>query len=317
MVAGAALCAAPLAGHAQTSAFPTKAVRIIVPYTPGGSSDAIARIVGERMAVILGQPVVIENRPGASTMIGAEYVARARNDGYTLLFGLPTTFSTNPYLYRNIRYSLKDFEPVGLMAMTDWVMAVSNSFPADNLTEFVRHGRARTKPIHFGMLGAGSTTNFVGKMVEAATGVTLDGIPYKGTAPALADLMGGQIDVYFDAVSSAMPLYQAGKLKIFGVMREARSTVLSDVPTFAEQGYPDVIAKSWYGIFAPAGTPQAVIATLNGALAAAVRSEEVLSRFGKDGTTTEAMTPASFAAMIAQDQEKWGKLIKPLNIQLD
>lgn len=305
------------ASAALAQTFPAKPLKIVVPFAAGGPTDAIARTVAERMSADLAQPVLIENRPGASTMLGAELVARSPADGYTLLLGTTSTFSTNPHLYKSIRYTLADFAPIALMAKTDWVLAVNNDLPVRTIREFVDYGKAHPGALNYGMMGVGSSSHFVGKMVEGATSVRMVDVPYKGSGPALAELMGGQVQVYVDAITSSLPLARAGKVRIIGVMGEKRAPIASEIPTFVEAGFPDVVAQSWYGLFSPAGTPRNTVDRLNAAVQAALRSPEVTRRFASDGTLIEASTPEGFLAMVRRDHEKWGRLIQPLGIKLD
>ena len=318
--ATALMVAAPffsVAGAAQAQSFPSKPLRIVVPFAAGGPTDAIARVIAERMTADLGQPVLIENKPGASTMLGAEIVARAPKDGYTLLLGTTSTFATNPHLYKSISYQLSDFAPVALMAKTDWVLTVNNDLPVRTIREFVEYGRTNPGKLNYGMMGVGSSSHFVGKMIEGATTVRMVDVPYKGSGPALADLMGGQVQVYVDAITTSLPLARAGKVRIIGIMGDKRAAVAPEIPTFFESGFPDVVAQSWYGLFAPAGTPKPVVDRLNVSVQSALRSAEVIRRFSSDGTLVEASTPDSFALMVRRDYDKWGRLITPLGIKLD
>ena len=304
-------------GQTPMQAFPTKPLKIRVPFAAGGPTDAIARVVAERMGTELGQPVLIENRPGASTMLGAEVAVRAPKDGYTLLLGTTSTFSTNPHLYKAITYALSDFAPIALLAKTDWVLTVNNDLPVKTIREFVDYGKSRPGLLNYGMMGVGSSSHFVGKMIEGATSVRMVDVAYKGSAPALNDLMGGQVQVYVDSITTSLPLARAGKVRIIGVMGDKRAAIAPEIPTFAESGYPDVVAQSWYGLFAPVGTPNAVVERLNASVQSALRSAEVTKRFASDGTLTDAGTPDSFTAMVKRDADKWGRLITPLGIKLD
>ncbi|RZA13381.1 MAG: hypothetical protein EOP93_20415 [Lysobacteraceae bacterium] len=205
----------------------------------------------------------------------------------------------------------------GLVAKTDWVLTVNNDLPVRTIREFVEYGKSHPGALNYGMMGVGSSSHFVGKMVEGATTVRMVDVPYKGSGPALADLMGGQVQVYVDAITTSLPLARAGKVRIIGMMGEKRAPIAPEIPTFVEAGYPDVVAQSWYGLFAPAGTPKPVVDRLNAAVQVALRSAEVTRRYASDGTLGEPSTPESFQAMIRSDFDKWGRLIQPLGIKLD
>lgn len=314
-MASVLLAAVAPAASAQT--FPDKPVRIVVPYAAAGPTDIIARVVAQKMSEDLGQPVLIENKPGAATRLGAELVSRASKDGYTLLLATTSTFSTNPHIYKKLNYAIEDFLPVALLGKTAWVVAVNNDLPVRTIGEFVEYAKARQGQLNYGMMGVGSSSQFIGKMLEGATGIKMVDIAYKGTGPALTDLMAGQVQVYVDAISTSLPLHRAGKVRVIGVMAEKRAAVAPDLPTFAESGYPDLVAHSWYGLFAPAGTPKAIIERLNASANAALQSDEVRSRFDSNGTAIERMAPQQFGEMVKRDSEKWGKLIVPLGISLD
>lgn len=298
-------------------AYPVKPIRLVVPFAAGGPTDVIARLVAERMTAELAQPVVVENRPGAGTILGAEMVAKAPKDGYTLLLGTTSTFATNPHLYRNLSYSIGDFVPIALLGKTDWVLTVNNNLPIRTIPEFVEFARARPGVLNYGMMGVGSSSQFVGKMLESGLSIRMTDIPYKGSGPALADLMGGQVQVYVDAISTSMPLHRAGKVRVIGVMAEKRAAIAPDIPTFAEAGFPEVIAQSWYGLFAPSGTPRSVVDRLHVAVQTSLRHSDLAARLTSDGVAIEAGTPDRFAAMIRTDSEKWGRLIVPLGVKLD
>jgi tripartite-type tricarboxylate transporter receptor subunit TctC len=234
----AALVLGVVAPPAHAQAFPAKPVRIVVPYAAAGPTDIIARVVAQKMSEDLGQTVLIENRPGAATRLGSELVSRAPKDGYTLLLATTSTFSTNPHIYKKLNYSIEDFLPVALLGKTAWVVAVNNDLPVRSIGEFVAYAKARQGQLNYGMMGIGSSSQFVGKMLEGATGISMVDVAYKGTGPALTDLMAGQVQVYVDAISTSMPLHRAGKARVIGVMAEKRAAVAADVPTFVEAGYP-------------------------------------------------------------------------------
>ena len=305
------------ASSAFAQAYPDKPIRIIVPYAPGGFTDIVSRLVAKEMTQSLGQPVIVENKSGASTVIGAEYVSKATPDGYTLLMAVTTTLSTNPYLFKKLPYKSSDFEPVALAAMTPFVLSAHPSVPANNLKELVALNKDKPGTLNLATLGAGGSSQLVGAMFQTTTGIKMTEVGYKGAGPAIADLLAGHVQFFFDGIATSAPQYRSGRLKGIGITSDKRSPALPDLPTFVEQGLPNMKAYSWYGLVAPAGTPAPVIATLNKAMNAALQVPEVSARIASDGAQAPILSPKEFGNLIDEHSKVWEKIIKPLNIQLD
>lgn len=312
-----ALGAAAWRSAAHASDFPSKPIRIVVPYAPGGFTDIVARLVAQKMSARLGQPVIVENKAGGSTMIGAQFVTKAAPDGYTLLMAVTTTISTNPFLFRRLGYQPSDFLPVALTGLTPFVLSAHPSVPANSLKELIELEKAKPGTLNLATLGPGSSTHLVGEMFNGLAGVKLNFVPYRGAGPALSDLMAGHVQLYFDGIATSAPLYRSGKLKGIAITGEARSAAAPNVPTFTEAGLPDMRAASWYGLLAPAGTPQSVIKLLNQACNEALQAPDVRERIAQDGASAPTQTPEQFGQLIEQHTRHWERIIKPLNIQLD
>ena len=306
-------CAATVA--AQT--FPSRPIRVVVPYAPGGFTDIVARLVGQKMTERLGQAVTIDNRPGGSTIIGADMVAKSAPDGYTLLMGVTTTISTNPFMFKKLPYKASDFAPVALTGMTPFVMVANPALPANNVRELVALAKAKPGSVSSATLGIGSSVHLVLAMLRGAAGIDIIDVPYKGAGPALTDLLAGQVNVYFDAVPTSMPHIRSGKLKAIAMTSDARLPVAPEIPTFKESGYPSMVAYSWYGLLAPVGTPHAVIERLNAAANDGLRSPDVRERLIADSGVAPIMTPEQFGDLIRAHTDVWGKIIAPLKIELD
>ena len=314
VIAVACAAAAPLA---TAQAWPTRPITIVMPYAAGGPTDIVARLLAQRMGEAMGQPVVVTNAPGASTMIGAERVARSPADGYTLFVGSVTTFSNNPLMYRKIRYKVEDFTPISMIARTPYTLTVSPNMPVKNFAEFISWAKQRPDKVFNATTGIGASNQLLGQMLNNEAGIKMTDVPYKGSGPALIDVMGGQADLLFDGINTSAQALKSGKVRVLAVTSDKRSAAMPDVPTFAELGYPNMTASFWYGLFAPAGTPPAVVDRLNKEVHAALRSDDIRARLVSDGLTIEPGTPQSLAATIAYDAKVWGPVIKALNIELD
>ena len=317
MLAGLATLCAAATPLASAQAWPSRPITIVMPYAAGGPTDIVARLLAQRMTESLGQPVVVSNAPGASTMIGAEKAARAPADGYTLFIGSVTTFSNNPLMYRKIRYKVEDFAPISMIARTPYTMTVAPNLPTKDFAEFVAYAKQRPGKVFNATTGIGATNQLLGQMLNNEAGIQLADVAYKGSGPALLDVMGGQVDLTFDGINTSAQALKAGKVRVLAVTSDKRSPAMPDVPTFAELGYPKMNASFWYGMFAPAGTPAAIIERLNHEIGAALRAEDIRNRLISDGLAVEPSTPQSLGATITRDAQLWGPVIKALNIELD
>ncbi|MDP3316302.1 MAG: tripartite tricarboxylate transporter substrate binding protein [Devosia sp.] len=312
LVAAAALSA--LAAGSATAAYPDKPVRFIVPYTSGGAADIVARKLALRMADQLGQPVVVENKPGANTVLGAMAVAKAEKDGYTLLFVGGSTF-LQPMLNKNTPYQTSDFTPISLVGKFPFVLITRGDLGASNPKEFADIARAKPGGLTYGHTGVGTTAHLLGEMIFQTMGVPVKGVPYKGGSQAMADLVGGHIDASLDALVTSVPAQATGKVRIVGTLGAERSPLAPAVPTFAESGYPSLTLYSWTALFAPAGTPAAVIERINGAVQKSIANEEFRKQLIDGGQVPSHTTPAQTSKFIADDMALWGPFIKKLGIQ--
>jgi tripartite-type tricarboxylate transporter receptor subunit TctC len=307
-----------IATHAVAAdPYPSKPIRMVIPFAPGGATDIIGRLVANKMGETLNQPVVVENVAGAATMVGAERVARSPNDGYTVLVATSATLATNPHLYRKITYKLEDFAPVTMLAKLPMVMVMNADSPVQNVKDFVAYAKAQPGKLNYGTAGLGGTAHMVGKLVESALGVTMTDVHYKGAAPAMTDLLGGQIQVYFDAIATSLPLWRAGKIRILGVTGAERAPGAEAIPTFVESGYPGVVFYNTYSLVAPAGTPKPVIEQLNAAAVRALKSSDVRNRLLADATLPDPTTPEGAVAALKAEYDAMGKLVHSANIHLD
>ena len=312
---GLALLCGAMPAQAQ-GAYPDKPIRLIVPFAPGGTTDIIARQFGQRLSVSLGQPVLIENRTGAGTMVGAEFVSKAPADGYTLLVGSPSVWM-NPLLYKKATYKVSDLVPVSTMARAPFVLSVSPEMKTASLADFVRQGQAQPGKLSYGILGVGGPSHLVGKLFEQTTGITAVDVPYRGTAPVMADLIGGRIHFYFDSISTSLPMYRGDKIRIHAVTSEQRSPAAPEIPTFKELGYPKLVVDTIWGIFAPARTPPAVVERLSKAISQVAAADDLRAFMLADGLVPKGSTSDEFSALIQADLDVWVQIVKPMNLQLD
>jgi len=300
---------------AQT--YPMKLVRVVVPYVAGGATDVYARIVGRGLSEQLGQQFVIENRPGAATIIGAQTVAQAPKDGYTLLFTVSATLSANPHLYKQLSYKVEDFAPIGLMGSSHgWTIAIHPSLPAKSIKEFVAFSKARPSQLVMGSLGPGTGPFLVGKTFERLAGLNFIEVSYKGSAEAMRDLLAGHIYVYCDGIAGALQQHKAGKLRILAITGPRRSPELPDVGTLLEAGYSDLVVTNLWGLFAPAGTPAEILMRLNAAMVKTMERDGIRARLANDGVNAESSTPSALGEMIRRDSNIWRRIIEPLRINL-
>ena len=305
------------AAHAE--GFPDKPISLVVPFPPGGPTDAMARTLAAELRDKLGQPMVVENRAGAGGNIGAEYVARAPADGQTLLFGTSGPLAINASLYRKINYNpVKSFAPVIQVGHLPNILVVHPSVPARNVKELVAYAKANPGKLSYASSGNGASSHLAGVMFNSTTGVELLHVPYKGTGPALNDLLGGQVSMSFTDVLTALPYVKAGKLRALGVTTAARSQALPDVPTIAEQGYKGFDVSVFFGIVAPADTPPDRIAKLNVAFAEVLASPKVKELFAQQGLEAAPSTsPQQLAKFIPAQMALWASVVKQSGAQLD
>jgi len=304
------------AGPADT--FPSKPVRIVVPFTPGGSTDILARAVGQKLAEAWGQPVVIENKPGAGGNVGVELVAKSAPDGYTIVMGHIGTFAANPALYRQLPYDpVKDFAPITLVAMVPNVLVVGPAVQSRSLAELIAYAKANPGKLDYGSGGNGSAAHLATEYFRMRTGVELQHVPYKGTGPAVADLLGGQIGVMITGALPLLPHIRSGKLRALAVASPKRLAILPDVPTIAESGYPGFAAVQWYGLFAPAATPKDVVAKINRDAIRALKDPAVAERLASEGAEPVGDTPEQFGAFVKSEIELWGKVIRESGAKVD
>src|SRR5438876_9019321 len=298
--------------------YPNKPLHIVVPFAPGGSTDIIARLIGERLTSALGQPVVIENRGGAAGNIGAEAVARAAPDGYTLLMATTGVMAINNALYPNMSYdAAKDFEPVIFVASITNVLVVAPELPAKNVRELIALAKEKPGSLSFGSSGAGSSTHLSSELFKSMAGIDVLHIPYKGSSQALTDLLAGRISMIIDNMPGAIGFIKAGRLRALAVTGSKRSPALPDVPTIAEAGVPGYESLSWSGIAVPAGTPNDVIARLNREIAVVLAQPDIRAKFSQAGADPVGGSPQEFANHIRAEREKWSRLIRERGIAVN
>jgi tripartite-type tricarboxylate transporter receptor subunit TctC len=311
-----ALFTAGTAGAADP--YPTKPIRIIVPFPPGGPADALARTVGERLAQALGQSVVVDNRPGAGGNIGMELGAKAAPDGHTLVLAPAGNLTVNPSLYRNVPYDVgRDFAPVTVIAAVPNVLIVNPQVPAKDVGELIAYAKANPGKLNYSSPGAGSGAHLAGELLRSSAGVDIMHVPYNGIAPAVTAVVSGDVQMMFAGAPSALPQAAGGKVRMIGVASPKRIAAAPSVPTLDESGLPGFDVTSWYSIVAPAGTPPAVIDRLQKEIARALENPEVKAKLVGLGAEPVANSPAEFAAMIKVETAKWGKIVKDANIKVE
>jgi tripartite-type tricarboxylate transporter receptor subunit TctC len=307
-----------IAAGAAAQNYPTKPIRLVVPFPPGGTTDILAREVGQRLSASLGQTVVIDNRPGAGGNIGAELVAKSAPDGYTLLMCTVSTHAINPNLYAKLPYDhVADFAPVILVASVPNVLEVTPSLPVNSVADLIKLAKEKPGQINFASSGSGTSIHLSGELFKTMAGVDMTHVPYKGSAPALTDLIGGQVQVMFDNLPSSLPQIKAGKLRAIAVTSAQRAPALPNVPTIAESGLPGFEATSWFGVVAPAGTPPAIVARLNADLNQWLQTPEAREKLLAQGAAAAGGSPEQFAAYIRAETEKWAKVVKASGAKVD
>jgi tripartite-type tricarboxylate transporter receptor subunit TctC len=308
--------AAPLAASAQ--AYPSKPIRYIVPFPPGGATDTLARAIAQKLTESMGQPVVIDNRPGAGGNIGIEAAVRSPADGYTIVTVATATVAINPTLYRNLSFDAsRDLAPVAFIAYVPNILVVNPSVPASSLAELIAYLKANPGKVNYASPGSGNSSHLAGEMFRQRAGVEITHVPYKGDAPAFTDLVGGQVQMMFAIMVTAVPHVKSGRLKPIALAGLQRAPSLPDVPTLSEAGLPGFDAGAWFGVMAPAGTPKDVVGRLNAEINKALQSQEVRDRLTPLGAAPTTMAPDQFSALIAKEREKWGKLVRDSGAQVD
>ena len=306
------------AAHARGAEdFPSKPIRIVVAYAPGGGNDLFARVLAKRLTETLGKTVLVDNRPGANGIIGTRLVAASTPDGYTMILA-DMAHATNPFVYSTAQYDpIKDFTPITTLGSAPIILVVHPATPFQSLGEFIAAAKSQPSKVIMGSGGTGSTSHIAGEFFQLRTGVKLNHVPYKGTGPALAAAVAGQIQCIFSPVAAAIPLVTAGRLRALAISSAKRAAAVPDVPTFEELGIIDYRVGGWYGMLAPAGTPKPVVAFLNKALVAAVQAPDVRSRFEESLVTPGTGTPEEFVAFLKTEAARWSQLIKTVGIKVD
>jgi tripartite-type tricarboxylate transporter receptor subunit TctC len=317
LLASLVLCIAPVAPAAEGD-YPRKPVRIVVPFAPGGSTDVVARILADKLGTALGQAFVVENRPGAGGNIGADVVAKAAPDGYTLLMGTTGVLAINQYLYKDMPFdAARDFTPVSYTSLITNILVVNAEVPAKTVAELIALARSKPGALTFASSGAGSSTHLSGELFKSMAGVDILHVPYKGSSQALTDLMSGQVTMLFDNAPSSMPYVQQGRLRAIAVTSLKRMPSLPDVPTIDESGVKGYESLSWSGIVAPAATPKPVIAKLNAAIDKILAQDDVRKQFAALGVDAVGGPPEAFSRHIRTESEKWAKVVRDANIKLN
>ena len=316
-VLAAALFACGVSFAQAPDSYPGKPIRFILPFPPGGGTDILGRLIAERLAANLGQPVLIENRGGAGGNVGAEAAAKSAPDGYTIVLAAPS-LAISPSLYSKLNYDpLRDFAPVSLVATVPNVMVTQPSIPAQTLREFIALAKAKPGAMNFGSGGNGTSNHLAGELFNIVAGVTLVHVPYKGVNLAMNDVLTGRIELVVIGVPAAAPHLKAGKLRALALIAPRRSAALPDVPTVAEAGLPDFEVTTWYGVLAPAATPRPIIARLNAELVKIMHGAEMQERLASLATEPKTSTPEEFSAHIKQEIAKWGEVVRKAGLKVD
>ena len=304
----------PCAAWAQ--AYPSKPIRFIVPITPGGSTDVLARTIAQKLSEAWRQPVVVENKPGAGMNLGADMVAKSPADGYTWLLGANNIFVTNPHVGKMPFDVFKDFTPVSQVALVPFVLVVNPALPVKNVAELVEYAKKNPTTVYYGSSGNGSPQQLAAEMLNYTAGIKMQHVPYKGAVPAITDLLGGRIQVFIGAVNSLMPFVKEGKLRLIAGAGGQRFAAFPDLPAIAET-VPGVALDVWLGVFMPAGVPRDIIAKVNADIAQLLQSPEVKANLGAQGIEPTPSTPEALAQTIRDDYARWGKVIREANIKAD
>jgi len=310
--------ASTAASQAHAQAWPTKPVKYVVPFSPGGVSDGVARLIALHLAEKLGQPVIIDNKPGVSGIVGTQAVARSAPDGYTLMGGTITTHAVNPFFSKNLGYEpVKDFVPVNLVGMVSNVLVVPANSRFNSVQQIIAELKAKPDSLTYGTAGPGTSQHLSGQLFQSLTNTHMRQIAYKGGSQAMIDLVGGQIDMVFETVAAARPMIDGKRVKVFGVTSKSPLPSMPDTPSLAEAGVPGFEMQSWQGIFAPAGTPKAIVDRLDKEIASIVAMPEVKEKLRNLGVEPDGRSSEAFAAFQRTEITKWGKVIKDAGIQAE
>jgi tripartite-type tricarboxylate transporter receptor subunit TctC len=305
-------------GGAWAQSYPAKAIRFIVPFPPGGSADILARAIGQKAGEGLGQSLVVENRPGAGTAIGAEALAKSPADGYAVMIGTVSSHAINPALNPKLSYDpVKDFTPISLVASIPFAMIVHPSVPAKSVREFISLAKSKPGSLNYSSAGNGTSNHLAGELLKSMAGIEIVHIPYKGSAPALNDLVAGQVSMMFDLVLTAAPHVKSGAVRGLAVTGAKRSAALPDLPTVAESGIAGYEVSAWFGIFAPAGVPQPVTQRLNAEFVKALQQPDLRQRLASQGAEPLTSTPDEFTAYLRSEIAKWTKVVKDSGMKVD
>ena len=317
-VIGLLMLALTLATNVGAQAYPIKPIRFVVPYAPGGNTDILARLLGQKLSEAWGQQVIIDNRPGAAGTVGAELVARSPADGYTLIMGSFGNIIVANSLYKNLKYDpFKDFASIALVSLPPGILVENPAVPAQNVRELIAYAKSNPGRLNYGSPGAGAWNHLFFELFNASAGIAIVHVPYKGIAPAVVDLLGGQVQLAISAFPTALPHIRSGKLRALAVTSAKRSGLMTDVPTVAESGLAGYEAAGWFGVLAPAGTPPAVVAKLNAEINRILELPEVKASLASDGAEPAGGTPAQMTESARAASAKWSKLIRELNLRTE
>jgi len=318
MLTGVTLLVLSIAALAQADAYPNRAIRLVVPYAPGGVSDITGRIVAQKMTELLGQPVVVENRAGAGGMVGTGSVAKSAPDGYTIVLSSLSAYAIGPRLVKAPLYDpINDFTAIGAVALSPTVLTINVALPFQNLRDLIAHAKANPGKLTYGSSGIGSVAHISAEMLRASTGIELVHVPYKSAAQAYPDMIAGSVAMVFDALPSAIQHIRSGRARPIAMMSDRRASLVPDVPTFAEAGYPEATLRLWVGLHGPANLPGAIVQKLNETAARAVASSDVRERFTAVGADAFAASPREFAELVRADVERLGKMMAAAGIKAE
>lgn len=297
--------------------YPSRSITMVIPFPPGGPTDVTGRVLAEKLSTVLKQTIIVENKPGASANIGAQYVANAQPDGYTLLFSTGGTHGINPFLYKNIGYDpVKDFEPIIWATISPNIIVVNPDLPVKTLKELIDYAKARPGELSSAAPGQGSTPHMAGELFKKSAGINIQHIPYKGSGPALTDVMGGHVPIMFDGIPSSLPLVKAGKLRALAVTSKSRSSAALDIPTVAET-IPGFEASGWFALYAPAGTPRSIILLLNQGANQVLEMPDVKKRYSDLGADVVGGSPEKLRDQVKREMAKWSELIRTTGIHAE